>query len=248
MFRIALGLIALRVIDGAFLQPAPGTSAGDHVVSGLAQLLLLGLVAFAHPRLKPGLQGALVLTTGVLGVATGLDAVYYARATGLSSDDLTGLPAIGAGLALVGLGAVTLWRSRRGGRWRYVRRLGLGAAGVLAVQAMLLPVGFGYVATHTARAVVPANDLRVPNETVHFRTRDGLELEGWYIPSRNGAAVIAFPGRKGPQRQARMLARHGYGVLLFDRRGEGRSEAGPNPFAWGGGGGIGAPNPHLKAP
>ena len=33
--------------------------------------------------------------------------------------------------------------------------------------------------------------------------------------------MIAFPGRKGPQRQARMLARHGYGVLLFDRRGEG---------------------------
>ena len=67
-----------------------------------------------------------------------------------------------------------------------------------------------------------------------FKTEDGLELEGWYIPSRNGAAVISFPGRKGPQRQARMLARHGYGVLLFDRRGEGRSEGEPNIFGWGG--------------
>ena len=46
--------------------------------------------------------------------------------------------------------------------------------------------------------------------------------------------MISFPGRKGPQRQARMLARHGYGVLLFDRRGEGRSEGQPNGFGWGG--------------
>jgi fermentation-respiration switch protein FrsA (DUF1100 family) len=31
-----------------------------------------------------------------------------------------------------------------------------------------------------------------------------------------------------------MLARHGYGVLLFDRRGEGTSEGDPNLFGWGG--------------
>ena len=46
--------------------------------------------------------------------------------------------------------------------------------------------------------------------------------------------MIAFPGRNGPQKQARMLARHGYGVLLFDRRGEGRSEGDPNSWGWGG--------------
>jgi uncharacterized protein len=32
-----------------------------------------------------------------------------------------------------------------------------------------------------------------------------------------------------------MLARHGYGVLLFDRRGEGASEGEPNSWGWGGG-------------
>jgi len=31
-----------------------------------------------------------------------------------------------------------------------------------------------------------------------------------------------------------MLARHGYGVLLFDRRGEGESEGDPNIFGWAG--------------
>jgi len=53
-----------------------------------------------------------------------------------------------------------------------------------------------------------------------------------YIPSRNGAAVIAFPGRAGPQAHARMLARHGYGVLLFDLRGDGESQGDPNGFGW----------------
>jgi poly(3-hydroxybutyrate) depolymerase len=54
------------------------------------------------------------------------------------------------------------------------------------------------------------------------------------VPSKNGAAVISFPGRKGPQKPARLLARHGYGVLLFDRRGEGESEGDPNALGWAG--------------
>ena len=81
---------------------------------------------------------------------------------------------------------------------------------------------------------MPANDLRVAYEDVKFTTSDGLELEGWYVPSKNGAAVIAFPGRNGPQAKTRMLARHGYGVLLFDRRGEGKSDGDPNSWGWGG--------------
>jgi predicted acyl esterase len=74
----------------------------------------------------------------------------------------------------------------------------------------------------------------VAYENVSFKTNDGLKLVGWYVPSKNGAAVIAFPGRRGPQEKARMLARHGYGVLLFDRRGEGKSEGEPNAWGWGG--------------
>jgi pimeloyl-ACP methyl ester carboxylesterase len=81
---------------------------------------------------------------------------------------------------------------------------------------------------------VSENRLGVPHENISFQTADGLTLKGWYVPSRNGAAVIAFPGRNGPQAQARMLARHGYGVLLFDRRGEGVSEGRPNAWGWGG--------------
>ena len=58
--------------------------------------------------------------------------------------------------------------------------------------------------------------------------------------------MISFPGRSGPQKQARMLARHGYGVLLFDRRGEGESEGEPNSWGWGGGKDVDAAIEYLQ--
>lgn len=71
----------------------------------------------------------------------------------------------------------------------------------------------------------PAAGRRKCGVGVSLTTSDGLRLAGSYVPSCNGAAVIAFPGREGPLRHARMLVRHGYGVLLLDRRGEGEYNA-----------------------
>ncbi len=236
LFFVAIALIALHVLDDNYLQPQPGMSPGDHVVSGLVPLALLGLAAWAYPRLRGGRRGALALVFGVLGIAAGIEGFYYAREVGPSGDDFTGLLAIPAGVMLLGLGAVTLWRTRRTDGnlpWRYGRRALLGIAGFF-LAALVLIAGYGYVTTHVGRAVVPADHLRVAHEDVKFTTSDGLELEGWYVPSKNGAAVIAFPGRNGPQAKTRMLARHGYGVLLFDRRGEGDSDGEPNSWGWGG--------------
>ena len=72
-----------------------------------------------------------------------------------------------------------------------------------------------------------------PYEHVTLRTSDGLDLAAWYVPSRNGAAVISFPTRKGKLPQARMLVRHGYGVLLLDARGYDGSDGDSNVFGWG---------------
>ena len=99
------------------------------------------------------------------------------------------------------------------------------------VYFVMFPLSLAYVLTHVSRGF-PEPELGAAYEDVSFRTSDDLELKGWYIPSKNRAAVIAFPGRNGSQRPARMLARHGYGVLLFDRRGEGESEGDPNVFGW----------------
>jgi fermentation-respiration switch protein FrsA (DUF1100 family) len=233
--RAAIGLIALHVADDNFLQPQPGTSAADHLVSGLVPLVVLGLAAWAYPRLRAGFRAVVALTLGLFGVVAGIEGVYYATKSGPSGDDFTGLLAIPAGLVLLALGIVTLWRSRRtdGRRWRrYLRRSLLFVAGIMVVYLVMFPLSLAYVVTHTARGFVPPADLGTGYEEVSFTTSDGLELEGWYIPSKNRAAVIAFPGRKGPQRPARMLARHGYGVLLFDRRGEGESDGDPNIFGW----------------
>jgi uncharacterized protein len=230
---VAIAVIALHVLDDSFVQPQPGTSAGDHLVSGLVPLALLGLAAWAYPRLRGGPRGALALALGVLGIAGGIEGYYYTREVGPSGDDFTGLLSLAAGVTLLGLGAVTLWRSRRTDRWRYPRRVVLAVAGLFAGLAVVT-VGYSYVTTHVARPFVPEAHLGAAHEDVKFTTADGLELEGWYVPSKNGAAVISFPGRAGAQEQARMLVRHGYGVLVFDRRGEGASEGDPNAWGWGG--------------
>jgi dienelactone hydrolase len=232
----SLAVIAVHVLDDNFLQPQPGTSAGDHLVSGLVPTAILLGAAAAYPHLRAGLRATLALTLGLLGIVIGVgEAGYYSLEVGPSGDDYTGLLAIPAGALLVGLGAATLWRTRRRDDSlprRYLRRLLvlLGAAVVLAF--FLFPFSLAYVFTHVSRVKVPAANLGAPYERVSFRTSDGLRLKGWYVPSRNGAAVVAFPGRKGPQKQARMLLRHGYGVLLFDRRGEGESGGDPNAFGW----------------
>jgi uncharacterized protein len=238
VFLIALGVVALHVVDDNFLQPERGMSAADHLVSGLAPLAVLALTAWAYPRLRAGARASIAITVGLLALAGGIgEGLYNTIEVGPKGDDYTGLLTVLAGLALVGLGAMTLWKTRKLDAprwWRYLRRALIAVAALVVAFELVFAVGLSYVVTHSGRAVVPAAKLGVPYEEVTFRTSDGLQLVGWYVPSKNRTAVIAFPGRKGPQRQARMLARHGYGVLLFDRRGEGRSEGDANAFGWAG--------------
>lgn len=247
---VALGIAALHVVDDNFLEPQPGTSAGDHVPGGLVQTAFFVLAAWAYPRLRPGARATLAIWVGLFMAVMGLgEAGYYTRENGPSGDDYTGLLVIPAGLLLVGIGFLTLWRSRKGGSLvrRFLRRTGVGLGLLVGTYLLVYPVAESYVITHAARAYVPEAALGVSYEDVSFTTADGLRLEGWYVPSRNGANVIVFPGRKGPQAPARMLARHGYGVLLFDRRGEGASEGDPNALGWAGTRDLDAAISYLQA-
>ena len=233
--RLAIGVVALHVADDNFLQPNPGTSAADHVLGGLIPLALLATAGVFYGRLRAGARATVALVAAFFGILAGTEAVHYSLAAGPSGDDFTGLLSILAGFTLLGLGVFTLWTSRRRDDrlwWRYSRRLLLVLGTLFLAVSVLFPVAIAYVVTHAARAHVPAADLGTAYEEVQFTTSDGLRLSGWYIPSRNGAAVISFPGRASSQQRAKLLARHGYGVLLFDRRGEGESEGDPNLFGW----------------
>jgi len=233
--RIAFAVGAVHVVDDNFLQPQPGTSAGDHLVGGLIQTGLFVLFAWAYPRLRAGARATLALGVGLFMIVMGAsEAGYYMRERGLSGDDYTGILMIPAGLLLIGIGFVMLWRTRKGGSlvWRYARRVLIALGLLLGAYFVIYPLGESYAITHAARAYVPEPQLGTAFEKVSFTTPDGLRLEGWYVPSKNGAAVISFPGRRGPQKPAKLLARHGYGVLLFDRRGEGESEGDPNLLGW----------------
>ena len=231
------GVIALHVLDDSFFQPEPGTSVADHLASGLIPVAVLVGAAIAYPHARPGLRAALAITLGLLGIVMGaVEAVYYGPSEGLSGDDFTGLLAAAAGLVLVLLGTWTAWRSRKlddSRPKRYGRRLSLGVVWLLAAYFVLFPLGLSYGFTHAARLETPNGNLGAPYEPVSFESRDGLRLDGWFVRPKNGATVIVYPGKKGTQRHARMLARHGYGVLVFDRRGEGTSEGDPNTLGWG---------------
>ncbi len=236
VFFVAVGVMALHVVDDSFVQPQPGTSAGDHLLSGLVPLGVLALAAVAYPRVRGGARAAIALVLGVFGIALGIEGAHYTLKASPTGDDFTSLLCLPAGVALLGLALVTLWRTRRrdGGLVRRsLRRLAIGAATLIALVFVLFPLSFAYVITHVARAPEADIDLGGADaEAVKLHTSDGLTLHGSYVPSRNGAAVIVAFGRKKTQPHARMLIRHGYGVLIFDRRGEGDSDGDPNAFAW----------------
>src|SRR5262245_20351814 len=112
IFLAALALIALHVLDDNFLQPNPGTSPGDHLISGLVPLVLLGLAAAAYPRSRAGVRAAIAIAAGLFGIAAGLEGWHYTLTASPSGDDYTSLLALPAGLVLFALAATTLWRSR----------------------------------------------------------------------------------------------------------------------------------------
>jgi uncharacterized protein len=236
--RIALAVNALAVADDAFVHREPGTVVSDHLASGLIPIAIALLLATAYPRMRRGLRALTSLACGALGIVAGtVEGLRHVWVAQLAGDDLTALLCVAAGVALVTVGATVLWQSRRLDEpplRRYCRRTLVGFAAVVGVYLVVLPLAFALVANHKARSAVSRADLGRTTQRVRLTTRDGLSLAAWYVPSHNRAAVIVFPGHEGPVPHARMLVRHGYGVLMLDRRGEGASDGDYNARGWGG--------------
>jgi dienelactone hydrolase len=232
LFRIAVGILAVHTAVDSFIAPEPGTGPADHLGRGLVSLALLGLAAAAYPRLRAGGRAAVAAALGALALEGAALAAADALAVGARGEDWTGLLLAPAGVTLLAQAVAILWRSRKPGHLRWLRRIGLVALTVVGAYWLVVPVAVAILATHRPRADVQPAQLSRPYQTVTLRTNDGLSLAGWYVRSRNGAAVISYPTRVGKLPQARMLVRHGYGVLLVDARGYDGSQGDPNLFGW----------------
>src|SRR4051794_6807325 len=181
----------------------------------------------------------------VLGVLVGLIAVgfgvvshgLHVANSGLDWRDVTGIGYIVGGLLLVAAGiAATAARgrapSRTGLGWRGAHAAGWVAGAAVVAVVGVLPFGFANMATHAPRWEIHESAVGIPHEEIRIEMRDGRKLSAWYVPSRNGAAVLLSHGSGGSRGRVpahvRMLARHGYGVLALDNPGNGESDGHSN--------------------
>jgi dienelactone hydrolase len=180
-------------------------------------------------------RGVTALALGIAGTATGAGAAsaHLAKA-GLDAAAAAAGVVLVTGVVLLMWGAATLIRATPG----WWRLLAVPTA-IALLWFVLLPLTLAVNATNRPPGPLgPATPARygLAYQDVAFRTADGVWLSAWYIPSRNGAAAVLLPGagstRTAVLGQAVVLARHGYGTLLVDTRGHGRSGGHAMDFGW----------------
>lgn len=235
------GLLFVVARDGA----VPWRAVRFLAVAGLLAGLLL-LLRRASPCRRAASEAAAGLLFVPVGIGIGLPHLSKAGARPLT---VAGLLALAGGLFLLVAGAATLVRASRR-RWRPVVAL----SHLLLAGLVTLTLGQAIAATNVPRTDVGATtpaDRGLAYRDVEFATSDGVRLSGWLVPSKAGAAVVLLHGagstRSGVLDQAVVLGRAGYGVLLFDARGHGRSGGRAMDFGWRGDEDVAAAVTFLRA-
>ena len=229
---ITIGGVAFAVLAGLDGSPA------WRVARVLAVVALTTLAVWVTRRAGRVGQGTAALLLGIAGTTAGagIASAHLAKA-GLDAAAVLAAIVLVTGLFLLGWGAVALIRAIPG----WWRLLAVPVALAL-LEFVLLPLTVAVNATNRPPgplgAATPAS-YGLAYHDVAFSTADGVRLSAWYIPARNGAAVVLLPGagatRSAVLGQAAVLARHGYGALLVDTRGHGRSAGHAMDFGWWGG-------------
>jgi uncharacterized protein len=227
-----LGLVTAHLLDLAF--SGPDTSAlGVAVIVAVAAAWALAQRYVTRP------------TRLVLGVVVGLLAIGFGvvshglHVANLGPDwrDVTGVGYIVGGLLLIAAGIAATAAQRRPPRrtglgWRGAHALGWVAGAAVVAAVGVLPFTYANMTTHAPRWAINESAVGIPHEEVRIAMRDGRKLSAWYVPSRNGAAVLLSHGSGGSRGRipahVRMLARHGYGVLALDNPGNGESDGHSN--------------------
>jgi alpha/beta superfamily hydrolase len=240
LYAVATSLVVLHLVDDAFLNPPRGTSFAANAATIAAPLAIAVALAIAFGRLRPGPQAWTAFVVGAVAFADGgLHVAHIRRAGEASADDVTGLVSGLAGAAMLVLAAAIVLRPKvqRSIARRWALRAGVLVGTALTAFFVVMPLAVAVYLVHKQPVDVPSTKLAIPHEDVTLRTSDGLRLAAWYVHPRNGAVIVLVHGAGGDraggiESRALMLARHGYGVLLYDARGDGDSAGRPEAFGW----------------
>jgi len=227
-----LALVTAHLLDLALSGP-------DTSALGVALILAVALGwALAQPHVTRPTRLFLGVAVGLLAIGFGVVSHgLHVVNSGPDWRDVTGVGYVVGGLLLVVAGIVAVAAPRRAPRrsglgWRGAHAAGWVAGAAIVAAVGVMPFAVGNLTTHAPRWAIDESAVGIPHEEIRIEMRDGRKLSAWYVPSRNGAAVLLSHGSGGSRGRVpahvRMLARHGYGVLALDNPGNGESEGHSN--------------------
>ncbi len=232
--RVLVVATATAAVGLAVIGAAAGSPLARSVRVGVVALVAAGTVGVLMRPGRRATSGAVLVVAAIAATIGGTVGARHAAVTGWSVRPVAGLAALAAALVVAVVVAVELVRGAR--RWW---KLTAVPVAFLLVGFVVMPVAVALVATAGPPArlgsATPA-DRGMDFVEVTFPTADGVTLSGWYVPSRTGAAVVLLHGASSTRTavldHAVVLHRAGYGVLLFDARGHGRSGGRPMDLGW----------------
>lgn len=177
-------------------------------------------------------QGIFALLLGLVGLTVGIGVgVRWLRAGVVTWQSMGAVAALFAGIALTVIGIRQVTRGMRP-----ALRFTIGSLVVLVMALAVWTFTPAVIATNVPPTTGTPIELAAGGREVNFNTSDGVRLWGWYVPPPNGKTVILRHGSgstsSGLLGQASVLIANGYGVLLTDARGHGRSEGAAMDFGW----------------
>ena len=229
-------LTGVIAVEGAILAVLVALDGSPvwRVARVLVVIAITGLAVWFTRWAVRAARGGTALVLGIAGTAVGAGVLIAQATAGLGTAAVVAGIVLVTGIVLLTWGAVILVRVMPG----WWRLLAIPAA-VALLWFVLFPLAMAVFATNrppgAPGSATPAS-YGLAYRNVAVRTADGVRLSAWYIPPRNGAAVLVLPGsgstRTAVLPQAAVLARHGYGTLLLDGRGHGLSGAHAMDFGW----------------
>lgn len=197
---------------------------------GFLVLTALALLVWARGG---RLGGAAALLLGVVGLVNGIGiGLRWLEAGAVTWKTVVGMLALVTGTTLTVWGLIRLTKGMRS-----VPRVISGILAFAAVVILTWTLTPAIIASN-----VPPVDDRVPmtldpdGTQVTYTSADGVRLWGWYVPPPEGKVAIVRHGSGSTAsdvtRQAQVLVANGFGVLMTDARGHGRSEGAGSDFGW----------------